>query len=216
MANREQPILPVWIPPDQPLHLNAAIQHRIRASFDRHGIFLNIPYSNRYTRLEVAIISTVTAYGLTPRMARQRLRAEMRLLKIAEMMFTCRYGLTDLSYAARMNMPFELGLLLAFGKETFITSRKPYGALKSVSDLNFADIHYHRGSVREMIAGLSKWIEQTCSPKRFSIRTLLQRYRRLWQIRQDLGSDFDKLEPQEISALLGIARDEFHLSLGRS
>ena len=134
-----QPILPLWIPPRHPLHLNPSIRRRFRAQFDRRGIFLNIPYSPRYSRLEAAILSTVTAYGLAPHMARERMRLETRLLKIVEVMFTCRYGLTDLSYIRRMNMPMELGLLLAFGKETFLTSRKPYGALKSISDLNFSD-----------------------------------------------------------------------------
>ncbi len=213
-AARSRVILPDWMPPDHPLHLHAPLRRRIRAGFDGSGIFLNIPYSSRYTRLEVGIMATVTAYDLTPWMARQRLRVEMRLLKIVEMMLTCRYGLTDLSYVKRLNMPLELGLLLAFGKENFITSGKPYGAVKSISDLNFADIHYHRGRVRELIAGLSRWIEQSCSPKRLSAATLYGRYLRLWRIRRKLGSDFDKLRPQEISALLGIAADEFQLRLG--
>jgi hypothetical protein len=206
-------ILPSWIPCDQPLYLNRSICDRIRRDFDENGIFLNIPYGERYSRLEVAIISTVTAYGLRPKMARQRLRLEVRLLKIAEMMCTCRYGLTDLSYVKRLNMPLELGMLLAFGKETFITSRKPYGALKSISDLNFSDIHYHRGSPRELIVWLSRWIEQICSRKRFSTRTLLRRYRRLWRIRRDLGKDFDKLLPQEITKFLDVQREELRLRL---
>ena len=193
--------------------MNRAIRRRICAAYDRHGIFLNIPYSERYSKLEVAIISTVTAYDLTPKMARQRLRLEVRLLKIVEMMLTCRYALTDLSYVKRMNMPLELGLLLAFGKENYITSRQPYGAVKSVSDLNFCDIHYHRGSVRELIAGLSRWIEQNCSRKRFSTKSLFERYRRWWKIREDLGRDFDKLAAQEISLLVGLAKGEIRLVL---
>ncbi len=206
-----QPILPLWIPPDHPLHLSRSTLRKIRARFDKRGIFLNIPYSPRYSRLEAAIISTVTAYDLTPYLARQRPRVEVRLLKLVEMMFSCRYALTDLSYSRRMNMPLELGLLLGFGKETFITSRKPYGALKTVSDLNFSDIHYHRGSVRELIAGLSRWLEHNCSRKRLSNRTLMQRYRHLCQVRRDLGRDFDKLQPSEISGLLGFAQDQFRL-----
>jgi hypothetical protein len=148
-----------------------------------------------------------------PRMARERSKLEMRLLKIVELMLRCSYGLTDLSYAKRMNMPFELGLLLAFGKESFVTSSRPYSALRSVSDLNLADIHYHRGTVSGLVKELSKWIEQTCSPKRITTRTLLRRYHRLQAIRKRLGPDFEKLPPQEIGKLLEVAQDEFRMNL---
>ena len=111
----------------------------------------------------MAIISTTASYGLIPVMARQQITTRMRLQKIVELILTCNYGLTDLSYVKRMNMPLELGLLLAFGKITYIASRKTYGALRSISDLNFADIEYHEGSERKLIASLSRWIEQNCS-----------------------------------------------------
>jgi hypothetical protein len=177
------------------------------------GIFLNIPYSDRYSNLEIAIISTVTAYGLIPRMARERLRTEVRLLKITELMLTCRYGFTDLSYLTRMNMPLELGLLLAFGKETFVASQRRYSALRTISDLNFTDIHYHEGGIRRLVVALSRWIEQNCSAKRLRTETLLQRYRRLRWLRKTLGDDFDRLRPEEISKLLGVAEDEFRMKL---
>lgn len=206
-------VLPSWIPPDHPLYLNQALQRRIRHGFDPTGIFLNIPYSDRYSNLEVAIMSTVIAYGLTPRMARERTRTEVRLLKITELMLTCKYGFTDLSYVTRMNMPLELGLLLAFGKETFIASGKRYAALRTISDLNFADIHYHEGHIRKLIVGLSRWIEQNCSLKRLTTKTLLQCYRRLRRFRQYLGDDFDKVTPQEIAGILDVAKEEFQMRL---
>lgn len=206
-------ILPSWIPSDQPLYLNQAIRRRIHREFDPLGIFLNIPYSHRYSNLEVAIISTVTAYGLTPRMARERSRTEVRLLKIIELILACKFGFTDLSYVSRMNMPLELGLLLAFGKETFIASGRRYAALRTISDLNFSDIHYHEGRVRKLIVALSRWIEQNCSKKRLTTDTLLQRYRHLRQLRLSLGDDFDRLRPQEITGILGVAEDEFRMRL---
>ncbi len=206
-------ILPSWIPDDHPLHLNPDIQRRIRRDFDPRGIFLNIPYSRGYSSLEIAIISTVTAYDMTPHMARERTRMEIRLQRIVELLLSCRYALTDLSYARRMNMPLELGLLLAFGKETFIMTRQRYHALKTVSDLNFGDIYDHGGSVRALIVGLSRWIEQNCSRKRLTTKTLLERYGRLRKIREKLGDDFDRLAPQDIVKLLGVARDEFNMLL---
>ncbi len=212
-AGANQPLLPLWIPADHPLHLNQAARQRIRRNFDRRAIFLNIPYSERYSKLEVAILSTVTAYGLRPWLTRQRMRFEPRLLRIAEMILTCRYGLTDLTYVKRMNMPLELGLLLAFGKDTFVMSRRHYSALRTISDLNFSDVHYHEGSVTRLIDGLSRWIEQACSSKRLSMATLIQRYRRVRKIRNKLGTDFDRRTPQEIVKLLGVARKQFRMEL---
>ncbi|MGH7350961.1 MAG: hypothetical protein ACREJJ_01155 [Candidatus Methylomirabilales bacterium] len=193
--------------------MNPTIRGRILREYNPAGIFLNIPYSDRYSNLEIAIISTVTAYGLMPRMARQRLRTEVRLLRITELMLTCRYGFTDLSYLTRMNMPLELGLLLAFGKETFVASRSRYSALRTISDLNFTDIHYHEGRIRRLVVALSRWVEQNCSAKRLRTETLLQRYRRLRWLRKTLGDDFDRLRPEEISKLLGVAEDEFRMKL---
>jgi hypothetical protein len=138
---------------------------------------------------------------------------EVRLQKIVELMLSCPYGLTDLSYVKRMNMPLELGLLLAYGKETFVTTCRGYAALRSISDLNFCDLHHHGGSVRGLVVGLSRWIEQNCSPKRLRTRTLLQRYRRLQKIREGLGDDFDRLTPQQVVRLLGVAHDELRMML---
>jgi hypothetical protein len=196
--------------------LNPIVLRRIGRQYNPAGIFLNIPYSDRYSKLEIAIISTVTAYGLIPRMSRERLRTEVRLLKIIELMLTCRYAFTDLSYLTRMNMPLELGLLLALGKETLVVSRRHYSALRTISDLNFTDIHYHEGRVRRLVVALSRWAEQNCSTKRIRTETLLQRYRRLRQLRKTLGDDFDRLRPEEISKLLGVAEDEFRMKLAEA
>jgi len=206
-------VIPSWIAADHPLHINATIRKRILRKFDRSGIFLNIPYAEGYSNLEIAIVSTVTAYDLTPHMARERMKMEVRMQKILELILTCRYGLTDLSYVRRMNMPLELGILLAFGKETFVTTSEQYGALRSVSDLNFCDIHHHRNTVFRLIKGLSRWIEQNCSRKRLTTKTLVRRYKHLREIRRELGHDFDRLSPQEIARLLGVVTDEFRILL---
>jgi hypothetical protein len=206
-------MIPSWISADHPLHLNATIRRRILREYDGSGIFLNIPYAKRYSNVEIAIIATVTAYDMTPHMARERTRMEVRVQKIVELMLTCRFGLTDLSYMRRMNMPLELGMLLAFGKETFVTTNQQYAALKTVSDLNFCDIHHHGNTISGLISGLSRWIEQNCSQKRLTTKTLIQRYKRLREIRQRLGKDFDRLPPQAIAKLLGVVSDEFKMLL---
>lgn len=202
-----------WIGSSHPLHLSRAVLERIRKNFDPRAIFLNIPYSRRYSNLEVAIISTVTAYGMRPRMARERIRMEIRMLKIVELILSCQYGLTDLTYAMRMNMPLELGLLLAFGRETFVMSRRRYSALRAASDLNFCDIHYHEGSVRSLIAGLSAWLEEVYYPKDLTVRALLRRYRRWKKIREALGDMFDRLKPEQIAKLVELVEKPFAMKL---
>jgi hypothetical protein len=146
-------------------------------------------------------------------MARERSRTEVRMTKIVELMLTSQYGFTDLSYVRRMNMPLELGMLLAFGKETFIASNKHYGALRTVSDLNFADIHDHEGKPRRLIKALAKWIEQACGKEPLSTDSLVQCYRRVWRVRTQLGDDFDRLTPQQIARLISVAREALDLKL---
>lgn len=77
---RTQYFVPVGFTHFHPCHLNAADRARIRRRFNPRGIFLNIPYAAAYTQLELATISTATAYELTPMMARQRDTFEIRFL----------------------------------------------------------------------------------------------------------------------------------------
>ncbi len=212
-AKRPNALIPRWFPASHPLSLSPGAQDALKREFDPHGIFLNIPYADRYTNLELAILATVTAYGLVPRMAKSRVGLEVRLQKIARLMLSCAYGITDLTYGTRMNMPLELGLLLAWGKDTFVVSSQPYKNLRTISDLNFGDIRFHRGAVRRLIRELSRWVEQNCSAQRFGIGALLKRYRRLRTIRTSLGDDFDKLTPSVITTVLGIIKEEFSIKL---
>jgi len=138
---------------------------------------------------------------------------EVRMLKIVELICSCKFGLTDLSYENRMNMPLELGIMLSLGKETFVTSGKRYGALKSISDLNFADIRYHGGSVRTLIIELSRWIEQNCTTERLALSYLLKRYRRVRRIKREFPEDFDRLSPEQMAKLINIAKENFKMVL---
>ncbi len=144
-------------------------------------------------------------------MAKEGLRLEVRMRKIVELMLSCRYGFTDLSYARRMNMPFELGLLLAWGKETFVVSSHATRTVKALSDLNFGDIEFHGKRVGHLIEKFSKWIERTASSKRLRLTTLRTRNRRWQIIRRSLGQDFDRLTPAQLARLVGVAEDEFSL-----
>lgn len=195
-----------WIAPDSPIGLGDAIRDRVLRDYDENGVFLNIPFDDQYSLLEMAIVSTLTAYGLTPRIAKERRRVEVRLLKIVELMLTCKYGVTDLSAPDRMNMPFELGLLLGFGRETFLMSGQEHSALRSISDMNFCDVYYHENSCERLILGLSQWIERSCSKRQISHRILVRRFEGLRVARKTLGEDYHKLRPHQIASLLGIAQ----------
>jgi hypothetical protein len=206
-------LIPKWYRANHPLSLPAALRRAIQREYTPRGIFLNIPYSDRYTNLEIAILSTVTAYGLVPFMAKQDSSMGVRLHKIARMILSCKYAFTDLTYVKRMNMPFELGLLLAWGKISFVISAKNYQALKTISDLNFGDVDSHKRSVNRLIELLAKWLAQQFPNKRTRIPILQQRYRRWQNLRRALGPDFDQLAPQEIDGLIKIAQKEYKMDI---
>jgi hypothetical protein len=205
------PLIPDWLPDHHPFFVSSPTGERVRRDFRPNRIFLNVPYSSKYSNLEAAVLSTATAYGLHPCMAKEQSRLEIRMRKIVELILTCNYGFTDLSYASRKNMPFEFVILLAWGKETFVITSHRTRTIKTLSDLNFGDIEFHEGRVRLLIEKFSRWIERTASTKRLKSSTLLTRYRRWQAIRRSLGRDFDRLTPAQLAKLVGVAQDEFSL-----
>ena len=66
------PLIPRWLPDHHPFYVSPATADRIRRGFKPNRIFLNIPYAARYSNLEVAVLSTATAYDLHPCMAKER------------------------------------------------------------------------------------------------------------------------------------------------
>jgi hypothetical protein len=159
-------------------------------------------------------MSTATAYGLVPVMAKQRPRFEGRLQRILEMIYSCAFGLTDLSYRDRMNMPFELGVMLAVGKNCFIIGKRRYSAIRTISDLNLGDIFYHEGQPKRLVRDFATWIEHNCTRKRIPLQDLQARFDAFVRLRRYLGSDeFDRLSPQEIAGMLAAVRSRLRLKL---
>lgn len=94
------------------------IWDRIYRDFRPFNVFVNIPYLKEYQKLQAAIIATVLKVGLKPKLASFRSEGQpIRLCKICEIMQTCQYCITDLSYLRLHNMPFELGFFLALGRQ---------------------------------------------------------------------------------------------------
>jgi len=59
-----------------------------------------------------------------------------------------------------MNIPFELGLLLAWGKHVVIFDRKKYRVSSVFSDIQMWDPVIYEGSKKQLREKLSKWIHE--------------------------------------------------------
>jgi hypothetical protein len=126
-------------------------------------VFLNIPYDDRFTNLFLAYIAGISAFGLVPRATLEIQGSSRRLEKILALIGACRYSIHDLSRVEldrnaprtpRFNMPFELGLAVAYQKSAtrrehdwFVCEARSLRLLKSLSDLNGTDAYVHDGTI---------------------------------------------------------------------
>src|ERR1035441_3521420 len=119
------------------------------------AVFINIPYDRAFERLYLAYITGLSALGLVPRATLSISGGKRRLSRILDLIGSCRYSIHDLSRVQldrtaprtpRFNMPFELGLAVAWSEINpnehtwFVCETKERRALKSLSDLNGTDI----------------------------------------------------------------------------
>jgi hypothetical protein len=126
------------------------------------SVFLNVPYDLRFQPLYLAYIVGVTAFGLVPRATLEIPGGTRRLERIFSLIKSCQYSIHDLSRVQldrspprtpRFNMPFELGLTVAWDslhqKEHtwFVFESKVRRVAKSLSDLDGTDIYIHGGSI---------------------------------------------------------------------
>ena len=90
----------------------------------KEAVFLNIPYDPLFTRLYLAYITAFSAIGFVPR-ATLGITGNRRLDRIASLIESCAYSIHDLSRVQldrhaprtpRFNMPFELGLAVAWAQ----------------------------------------------------------------------------------------------------
>ena len=133
-------------------------------------VFLNIPYDTRFDRLFRAYICGTSAFGLVPRATLEIPGGTRRLDRILELIESCKYAIHDLSRVEldrtpprtpRFNMPFELGLSVAYEKaskrgkhEWYVCESMSFRLAKSLSDLNGTDPNIHRGTVNGLFAEL--------------------------------------------------------------
>ena len=128
-----------------------------------HGLlsaFLNTPYDQAFQRLYLSYIAGITAFGLMPRSTLEVPGGTRRLDRIFDLIRTCRYSFHDLSRVEldvqrpptpRFNMPFELGLAVAWEKLNpgqhvwFVFEARSRRLQKSLSDLGGTDVYVHGG-----------------------------------------------------------------------
>jgi len=93
----------------------------------RNTAFLNIPYDRKFETLYLAFIAGLSGFGLIPHATLEIPGGERRLDRIFKLINDCSYSFHDLSkveldrhppYSVpRFNMPFELGLVVAWAKD---------------------------------------------------------------------------------------------------
>jgi hypothetical protein len=130
------------------------------AASDLPSVFLNIPYDQAFQTLYLTYIAGTTAFGLWPRATLEIPGGARRLDRILDLIKSCRYSLHDLSgveldvrrpATPRFNMPFELGLAVAWDKLNpgrhvwFVLEAKGRRLQKSLSDTGGTDVYVHGG-----------------------------------------------------------------------
>ena len=142
----------------------------------RARVFLNLPYDKKFEKLFLAYICGIQALRMDPRVTLEIPGGARRLDRIFALMQSCQYSVHDLSRVEldrhrpstpRFNMPFELGLAVAWEKihpekhVWFVMESMNYRLAKSLSDLNGTDPYIHRGTIAGVFRELSNSFERT-------------------------------------------------------
>jgi hypothetical protein len=152
-----------------------------RTGVERRRVFLNIPYDPqpKFRYLYIAYIVGVIELGLIPT-ATLAIEGEARLDRIFALIKSSRYSIHDLSCVKidrkhpptpRFNMPFELGLAVAWTKENptahsfFAFEEMERRGHKSTSDMSGYDFYIHQGKPERVMSNLcDAFVRKTRSP----------------------------------------------------
>ena len=141
-----------------------------KASYVSDRAFLNIPYDEQFEPLYLAFIAGLSGFGLIPQAVLQIPESERRLDRIFSLIRQCKISFHDLSRVEldpkwpptpRFNMPFELGLAVAWQRIAdashtwYVFEAKVRRVQKSLSDLNGTEIYIHRGKPRGVFQQLT-------------------------------------------------------------
>lgn len=169
---------------------------------ERDACFLNIPYDKQFENLYLAYIVGLTALGLVPRATLGVPKDKRRLERIFDLIKTCGHSVHDMSRiqldrntprAPRFNMPFELGLAVAWtelnpGVHSWAgCDAVDFRPLKSISDLNGTDFHIHGGTVKGVLGALcGAFVSRTQKP---TVPQMMRAYLRLRRLSADLQAN---------------------------
>jgi hypothetical protein len=143
------------------------------------AVFLNIPYDEDFRPLYLAFIAGLYQLKLVPYIAAGIPGGERRLDRIFSLIQRCRYSIHDVSrvevdltppLTPRFNMPFELGLSVAWAKvyprrhTWFLWESKPRRIQISMSDLDGTDAYIHSGTVDGVLSELRNAFVRRDSP----------------------------------------------------
>jgi len=132
--------------------------------------FLNLPYDKQFESLFLAYVAGLCGFGLVPRATLEIPGGSRRLDRIFQLISGCRYSFHDLSRVEldkkppptpRFNMPFELGLVVAWTKTNhrrhnwFVFESRNRRLSKSLSDLDGTDPCIHNGRPRGILRSLT-------------------------------------------------------------
>ena len=149
--------------------------------FERN-VFVNCPFDSEYRPLLWALLFTLKACGLEPRIASEKADSgEVRFHKIVRLIRQSKYCVHDISRMEapvagalpRFNMPFELGLDLGLReslvyplteKRCVIFDREQYRFQKVLSDLAGNDIKAHDDSPETLVKQLRTWLVEAGIP----------------------------------------------------
>ena len=168
-----------------------------------NAVFLNIPYDARFRRLYLAYIVGLTELGLQPHATLGIPGGERRLDRIFALIQRCRYSIHDLSRVEidrshpptpRFNMPFELGLAIAWEKLNptrhtwFVCESKIRRVQKSLSDLDGSDALVHEGNVEGVMRELCNAFVRRRDP-RPNVPQMMRNYRQVTRQLDDVLED---------------------------
>jgi len=161
----------------------------------KKSVFLNIPYDPQFTRQYLAYITAVSAMSLVPK-ATLGITGNRWLDRIASLIESCAFSIHDLSRVQldpnsprtpRFNMPFELGLAVAWAQANprhkwFVFESVKRRLNKSLSDLDGTDPYIHGGTVRGIMREVcNAFVSPVKQP---TVPQMMQIYR---ELRRDSG-----------------------------
>lgn len=175
---------------------------RKRTRSPNRRAFLNVPYDPDYEPLYLAFLAGLCGLGLTPQATLQLPGSQRRLRRILGLIRRCRYSFHDLCrveldpnppQTPRFNMPFELGLAVAWeaaapsSHRWFVFEAVPHRLQKSLSDLGGTDVYIHEykpsGVLRQLANALSR------STRQPTVKELERIYEDLCEFARSLKGD---------------------------